>query len=125
MCDFGISQTLNLYTHAPVFFISVVMAYFVLMLDKKNPINRNLSFFILMFVFWVANDFLQWIIPYPKTSLLLGRIAILEAASMIFFLFFAYAFSGIELSIKRKLFFSLPITPIIALMFTNYNAYLT
>lgn len=120
-CDFGISQSLNLYTHIPAFLISVVLGLFVLMVGKKNPVNRNLFIFILFFCFWVINDLFQWIVVDEKLNLFLARIAVIDVISLLFFLFFAYALVGKNLNFKKKILFAIPFIPLFVFMFSDFN----
>jgi signal transduction histidine kinase len=124
MCNYEISQVLNLYTHAPAFLVSLLLSFIVLMVDKKNPVNRNLFVFIFSFCLWIVNDFFQLLVSHSSIKLFLGKIAILESIALLFFLFFSYALVGKDLSFKKKALFSIPFLPILVLMFTKYNAVL-
>ncbi|HEX8974040.1 MAG TPA: ATP-binding protein [Patescibacteria group bacterium] len=66
----------------------------------------------------------QWITHDVQLSLYLSRVAILEVISLLFFLYFTYAFVGEDLSVKKKFLFFIPFSPMIFLIFTKYNAYM-
>lgn len=113
------------YTHIPLFLLSVALGFFMLLSDRKDPTNRNLFFFILLYIFWVMNDLLQWIIVDPVTNLLLARIAIIQIFSVLFFLLFVYSFAGLRLSVVKKILISLPFVPVVVFMFTDFNIRIT
>ena len=119
-CNFDIPK-LTLYSYAPVFIICILAGIYILIQDRKNPINRNLFFFILIFSLWVINDYFQWFIHSIWLNLFLARLSILVFFAILFFVFFVYSFIGKNLSFYKKLLFSLPFIPIIILLFTDYN----
>lgn len=124
MCNFGVSEMFAYYTHVPVFILSLLLGVFIFLSNRKSQVNKNLFIFILFFCFWVINDLFQWIITDPKINIFLAKIALLEVASLIFFLYFSYYFVGKEISRLKKVLFALPFLPILLFMFTDYNIYL-
>ncbi|MFA5985901.1 MAG: ATP-binding protein [Parcubacteria group bacterium] len=124
MCDFGISLALIYYAHIPVLIICFLFGLFVLFSNPTHPVNRNLFAFILFFFVWTFNDLLQWLITDPVRNLLLARLAILEALSIVFLLFFTYAFTGVVISLRKKILLFVPALPMIILIFSDYNAFL-
>ena len=90
MCDFGVSSVLVYYTHVPVFILGLLIGFFVLFANRKNAVNRNLFLFILVYSFWVANDFLQWIITDPRIILVSSQVSILGLGTFAYLLFCAY-----------------------------------
>ena len=124
MCDFGVSMALVYYSHVPVFVICLLLAFFIFHANRKSSVNRNIFIFIVFFCFWTVNDMLQWIITDPKTNLFLARISIVEAASLIFFLFAILSFARRKITMRMRAFFWTIFSPLVIFMFTDHNAYL-
>jgi len=124
MCELDAYRLLNLYTHIPIFVVSIFLAVFVLSADKKNSINRNLFIFILFFCFWVIDDLLQWWSLRQEINLFFTRLSIFETVSVAFFLFFVYAFIKKELGWKQKALLLIPYIPLVFLFLTKYNVYI-
>jgi len=122
MCYFEVPSLL-FYIYIPSIVASFLLGILILMSDFKNPINRNLFFFVLSFCFWIAVDLPQWLSYNIETNLLLVRASILASFSILFFLYFSFNFSGLSLGQKKKIILFLPFLPILLLVFTNYNAY--
>lgn len=118
----SISLSINLYIHLPILFVSLVVAFFVLSADRKSKINRSLFVFVLIFCFWILNDMLQYMIFEKQALLFFSRLALIQTMSLFFFLVFSYEYAEKGLNIKRKLLFFLPFLPVIAFIFTDYNA---
>jgi len=124
MCNFDVPQLL-FYTHIPTLIIGLLLGFFIFMSDKKNPINRNLSIFIVFLCFWIISDLLPWLSFSVAVNLFFVRILPLVSLSLVFFLYFTYALLGEKISIKRKIIYVVPYIPFIMLLFSNYNAYVT
>lgn len=121
ICNVDFSQALNLYIHIPTIIVLLLLGLFIFLADSKNTVNRNLSFLILVLIFWVLNDFLQWMTFDESSILLFSRLSILGSLSVLILLYFAYAFSGKELSARKKIYLFLPFLPVILFIFSNYN----
>ena len=122
MCEFQ-APYLLFYAYLPALFLSFVFAFFILFADRKSQINRNLFVFIILFSFWILNDLFAWLVHDQSMNLTIERLSLLEVFSVLFFLYFAHAFSGKNLSIVKKVILAVPFLPILGLLFTNYNVY--
>jgi signal transduction histidine kinase len=120
MCSFEVPGLL-FYTHIPVFLATLLLGFFIYLSNKKNPVNKNLFIFILIFCFWEINDVFQWLTYNVNLNLFFSRISIFGFSSLIFFLYFAYSFVGDKLNLKKKLLLALPFVPVVFLSFTDYN----
>lgn len=120
MCQFDVSK-LAFYSFIIVFILSLVVSFSILINDRKNPVNRNIFFFLLVFSLWIGDTVLTWYIKNITVNFLLEELTTLLVMAMLFFLYFSYYFSGIELTTKKKLLLTLPFFPIIALVFSDYN----
>ena len=125
ICNLDFSQNLNSYIHVPIIIVLLLLGIFIFLSDSKKSINRNLFLFILFLIFWVLSDFLQWMTFNEKRILFLSRFSILGSLALIFLLFFVFAFTKRKLSISRKIFLVLPFLPIVLLVFSKYNSFLT
>ena len=124
ICNFQ-SPSLLLYFYIPIFVACVFLAFFIFYSDKKSQINKNLFLFIFIFCIWNIISLLEWYAFDVSLNLFFARISTLLVFSILFFLFFAFAFVGKELKLKDKILYSIPFFPILFLTFTNYNVYMT
>lgn len=122
ICNIDFSQSLNLYVHIPIITILLFLWMVVFLSNSKKPVNKSLSFFILILVFWVLNDLLQWMTFDESSILFFSRLSILGSLSVLFFLFFTYDFSNKYITVRKKIVFSLPFLPIVIFIFSNFNA---
>jgi signal transduction histidine kinase len=122
MCDFPIPSLL-FYAYVPALMASLFFSFFIFLSDRKSQINRNLFIFVLFFCFWIINDFIAWLFHNQVINLLSERMSIIETFSLAFFIYFVYAFLGMNLNIKRKIYIFLPFLPLVLFMFTDYNVY--
>lgn len=67
---------------------------------------------------------LQWLVRDLDVSLILSKFSVLESLALLFFLYFTYAFTGKELSYKKKILFSIPFWPIIFLSLSSWSSYI-
>ncbi len=121
ICNTDFPQSLNSYVHIPVVLILLLLGGFIILSDSKKTINRDLFLFILILTFWVSNDFLQWMPLGEESILLFSRLSIIGPISLLFFLFFSYAFTGRKLSVLKKILFALPFSPVLFFIFSKYN----
>lgn len=121
MCEFTIPQLLY-YTHIPTLVASLFLAFFVFNSDRKNPVNRYLSAVILFFSLWTLINFIPWFSSSVEVNLFFVRVSPLIVFSMLFFHYFSHELSGQRLDGKRKILLALPFLPVLALLFTDYNA---
>lgn len=119
-CDFFINS-FTYYTHIPIIIIGVFFVFYILSKDFKNPINKSLSLFIILFIFWAINDLFQWITRDYDLNLFFTKISIIESLGILFFLYFSYYFVGEELKKGKKFILFLPFLPILLLIFSDYN----
>lgn len=124
MCNLQIPALL-LYSYVPAIIISLFLGWFIYVSDKKSETNRNLMIFIFFFTFWAIISMLGWLIPTLNVNLLLARISVLEVVSMAFFIFFIMSLANETILTKTKFLYLLPYVPIIALIFTDYNSYIS
>jgi signal transduction histidine kinase len=98
------------------------MGLFLLKNNYKNPVNRNLAITILLFCFWAFNDLMQWLVHDIKLNLFFTRLSAPTSLTILFLLYFVYAFTGKVLSRRKKIFLALPFLPIIILTFSDLSA---
>jgi signal transduction histidine kinase len=123
MCYFEIPRLL-FYTHIPALVISLFLGFFVFFENKKSPINRNLAIFIFFLSFWLFIDTMEWLTFDNGLAYFLTKISPLTSFSLIFFLYFSYAFRSVHLTLAKKIIYSIPFWPILFLLPTEYNAYI-
>lgn len=121
ICNLDFPQSLNSYVHIPVIVILLFLGVFIFLSDSKKSINRNLFLFILFLIFWVSNDYLQWMTFDERNILFFSRLAIIGPFALFFFLLFSYEFTKKKISVLKKIVFFLPFLPIIFFINTNYN----
>jgi len=122
MCDFQVPHLL-FYAYLLTLFLSVVFGFLILFSDRKSQVNRNLFVFIALFSFWILDDLMAWLIHVQRINVLIDRLAIIETFSVLFFLYFIFAFLEKNISTGKKLILAIPYLPMILFMFTNYNIY--
>lgn len=122
-CDI-VASNLVLYIYIPLTVSSLLLGLFILFSKKDSAINRNLSIFIFLFSFWLIVSLLTWFVSDVWWNVFLARLSVLEIFTLLFFLYFSYAFSQVSLSWKKKIFLALPFLPVLLFLFTDHNAYL-
>ena len=123
MCNFEI-PTLLYFAFIPTLVASLYLAIFVFFSNYKSSVNRNFTYFILLYFFWNLTELGQWKILNVNQNLLFARLSVLFSFGILFFLYFTYAISDSPLSKIKKMLFALPFLPIVTLLFTNLNAYI-
>jgi len=123
LCSFE-APSLLYYAYGPAFIGSLFFGFFIYLSNRKSPVNKNLFIFVMFFCFWIINGLLGWLIKDVYQNLFFARLSIIEVFSLPFFLFFSYAFTGNDLSLKKKMFYSIPLIVVIPLLLTNYNVYI-
>ncbi|MCX6762544.1 MAG: hypothetical protein NT093_02055, partial [Candidatus Moranbacteria bacterium] len=118
------TPSLVYYAYLPIITLSIIAGIFIFFQGSKRPINKNFFLFIFIFILWAANEFYQWFVNDIRISLFLGRLSIFIIFSILFFLFFVYAFVGKNLSLRRKILFTLPLLPVFIFSLSNYNLFI-
>lgn len=124
MCQFEVSNV-SLYSFIIVFVLSLVVSFSILLNDRKNPVNRNIFFFLIIFTVWIGNTILTWYIRDVAINFILDELTTLLVIAILFLLYFSYSFSGMKISLRKKLLLTVPFIPIIALTFSDYNFTIT
>ncbi len=124
MCNFEIPKLL-FYTHVPAFVASFLLGLFIYYSDRKNNVNKNIFWFILLVCFWIIADLFPWLSFNVGINLFFVRIIPLVSVSLVFFLIFSFYFEGGEVSRRKKIILFLPAIPIILFLFSDFNAYVS
>jgi signal transduction histidine kinase len=123
MCDFDVPFLFN-YISIPTAIFSLIIGFFIIFSNSKEPANRNLFYFISAFIFWILDQFLAWQIHEPGLNLIIERIGTLVVLSTYFFLIFVFSLINTKpVEIKKRLLYFIPFLPIIFLLNTDYNIY--
>jgi signal transduction histidine kinase len=122
-CAFEIPPLIY-YAYLPIITLSIIAGIFIFFQDSKKSVNKNFFIFISIFILWAVNEFSQWFVSDIKINLFLGRLSIFIIFSILFFLFFVYAFVGKYLSFRKKILFFFPLIPVLIFSLSHYNLYI-
>ncbi|MCX6717393.1 MAG: ATP-binding protein [Candidatus Taylorbacteria bacterium] len=111
------------YSHVPTAIVSLVLAFFVFLKNRKLLVSKILLFIAIFFSLWSFFDIIIWISPDSRKVMFLWSIVnLIEMLVSVFTLYFAYAFlEKKDVPLKIKIFIGTLLLPFILLIPTKLN----
>jgi signal transduction histidine kinase len=111
------------YSHVPIFIISILIGFFVLIKDRFSLLSKALAIPLFLFSLWLLFDLITWTNNSSDTIMFVWSFfgLLLVLISFFFFRFLYIFIKKEELPFYLYLIYFILILPVILLTFTSFN----